>query len=98
MPTPTAAMNLQIEHLAEQGRFQGVVDGHLCVAEYRRADGVLAITHTEVAPELGGRGIAGALMQAVLAHASANGLKVRPLCSYARSYMQRHPETESLLA
>ena len=90
-------MNLQIEHRPEQGRFQVVVDGHLSVAEYRLADGVLAITHTEVAPELGGRGIAGALMQAVLAHASANALKVRPLCSYARSYMQRHPETQSLL-
>ena len=98
MLTPATAMNLQIEHLPEQGRFQAVADGHLCVADYRLADGVLAITHTEVARALGGRGIAGALMQAVLAHASANGLKVRPLCSYARSYMQRHLETESLLA
>jgi uncharacterized protein len=91
-------MNLPVEHLPGQGRFQTVVEGHLCVAEYRQHDGVMTITHTEVAPELGGRGIAGALMQAVLAHASANGLKVNPLCSYARSYMQRHPETQSLLA
>ena len=91
-------MKLQIEHLPEQGRFQTVVDGHRSVAEYRLQDGVLAITHTEVAPELGGRGIAGALMQAVLAHASTAGLKVRPLCSYAHSYMQRHPSTQSLLA
>ena len=98
MPTPASAMNLQIEHLPEQGRFQTVVDGHRSVAEYRLQDGVLAITHTEVAPELGGRGIAGALMQAVLAHAGAQGLKVRPLCSYAVSYMQRHPETHALLA
>jgi uncharacterized protein len=98
MPTPAAAMNLQIEHQAERGRFQTVVEGHVSVAEYRLHDGVLTITHTEVAPEVGGRGIAGALMQAVLAHAGANGLKVNPLCSYARSYMQRHPETRSLLA
>ena len=98
MPTPVPAMNLQIEHQAERGRFQVVVDGHVSVAEYRLHDGVLTINHTEVAPELGGRGIAGALMQAVLAHASANGLKVNPLCSYARSYMQRHPQTQSLLA
>ena len=91
-------MNLQIEHQAERGRFQVVVEGHVCVTEYRLAGGVLAITHTEVAPELGGRGIAGALMEAVLAYATAQGLKVSPLCSYARSYMQRHPETQSLLA
>jgi uncharacterized protein len=98
MPTPAAAMTLQIEHQAERGRFQAVVGGHVNVAEYRLLDGVMTITHTEVAPELGGRGIAGALMQTVLAHASANGLKVNPLCSYARSYMQRHPQTQSLLA
>ena len=91
-------MNLQIKHLAERGRFQVVIDGHECVTEYRLANGVMLITHAEVAPELGGRGIAAALMQAALAHATANGLKVRPLCSYARSYMQRHPETASLLA
>ncbi len=91
-------MNLPIEHQAERNRFQVVVEGHVSVAEYRLQGGVLAITHTEVAPELGGRGIAGALMQAVLAHASAQGLKVNPLCSYARSYMERHPETKVLLA
>jgi predicted GNAT family acetyltransferase len=91
-------MNLQIEHQPERGRFQVVVDGHLSVAEYRLHDGVLAITHTEVVAELRGRGIAGELMKAVLAHASAQGLKVNPLCSYARSYMQRRPETQSLLA
>lgn len=91
-------MNLQIEHLAEHGRFQVVIDGHECVTDYRLASGAMLITHTEVVPELRGRGIAAALMQATLAHASAHGLKVRPLCSYARSYMQRHPETAALLA
>ena len=55
-------MNLQIEHQAEHGRFQVVVEGRACVTEYRLAGGVMAITHTEVAPELGGRGIAAALM------------------------------------
>ena len=91
-------MNLQIEHLPERGRFQAVVDGHTCVADYRLANGVMAITHTEVDPQLEGRGIAGALVQAALDHAQANGLKVLPLCSYARAYMRRHPETATLLA
>lgn len=90
-------MNPQIEHLTERGRFQAVVEGQVCVADYRLADGVMFVTHTEVPPRLGGRGIAAALMQAALAHASAHGLKVNPLCSYARGYMKRHPETLSLL-
>ena len=98
MPTPAAALNLQIEHLPEQGRFQVVVEGHVCVIDYRLTGGVMTITHTEVPPAVGGRGIAAALTQAALACATAQGLKVSPICSYARSYMQRHPQTQSLLA
>jgi predicted GNAT family acetyltransferase len=91
-------MNLEIEHLAAIGRFQTIVDGQTCIADYRLAGDVMAIVHTEVAPSLQGRGIAGALVRAALDYAGKNGLKVRPLCSYARVYMQRHPETAALLA
>jgi predicted GNAT family acetyltransferase len=89
---------LQIDHLPDRGRFQARVDGQLCVADYHLADGVMAVTHTEVPPALQGRGIAAALVRALLDHAAAHGLKVRPLCSYARAYMQRHPETAALIA
>ncbi|MES2991170.1 MAG: GNAT family N-acetyltransferase [Pseudomonadota bacterium] len=89
---------LQIDHLPDRGRFQARVDGQLCVADYRLTDGVMAVTHTEVPPALQGRGIAAALVRALLDHAAAHGLKVRPLCSYARAYMQRHPETAALIA
>ena len=89
-------MKLQIDPLP--GRFQAIVEGQACVADYRLRGDVLEITHTGVPPALGGRGIAGALVQALLDHARDHGLKVRPLCSYARAYMQRHPETEALRA
>ena len=91
-------MTLQIEHRPERGRFQAVVEGRTCVADYRLDPGVITITHTEVPPPLEGRGIAGELVQALLDHARAHGLKVRPLCSYARAYMRRHPDTAALLA
>lgn len=88
---------LTIEHDAPRGRFHVTVQGHLCVCDYRLRDGVMAFTHTEVPPELEGRGIAGQLVRAALAYAEAQGLKVRPLCSYVRAYMQRHAETQHLL-
>jgi predicted GNAT family acetyltransferase len=91
-------MSFDIQHLPERGRFQTLVDGLPCVADYRSDAGVMSITHTEVAPALQGRGIAGALVQAALDHARARGLRVRPLCSYARAYMKRHPESADLLA
>ena len=91
-------MNLQIEHLPERGRFQAVVEGATCAADYRLADAVMTITHVGVAASLEGRGIAAALVQAALDHAKANRLKVLPLCSYARAYMRRHPESAALRA
>ena len=91
-------MALTIEHDPRIGRFHTVVHGHLCVCDYRLRDATMFITHTEVAPEIEGQGIAGELVRTALAYARDSGLKVRPLCSYAQSYMRRHPETHSLLA
>ncbi|MCW5662722.1 MAG: N-acetyltransferase [Piscinibacter sp.] len=91
-------MTPTIEHDAHIGRFQTRVHGHLCVCDYRLRDGVMVITHTEVAPELEGQGLAAELVRAALGHARTQGLKVRPLCSYVQAYMRRHPETQDLLA
>ena len=59
---------------------------------------VLMLHHTEVPEALAGQGVAAALVQAALAWARAEGLKVRPTCSYVAAYMRRHPETQDLLA
>ncbi len=91
-------MTITVEHLPGRGRFQAVVDGHLCVADYRLVDGVMQMTHTEVHPALRGGGIAAELVEVALAHARASGLKVEPLCSYVRAYMRRHPQARDLLA
>ena len=91
-------MDLQIDHLPESGRFQVEVQGQLCVADYQLRGDTMLMTHTGVAPELQGHGIAAALVQAALDHARVKGFKVNPLCSYVRVYMRRHPETLSLLA
>ena len=87
-----------IVHDARKHRFEQTVDGHVCVADYHLADGVMHMTHTGVHPSLQGRGIAAGLVEAALAHARSHGLKVRPDCSYVRGYMQRHPQTQDLLA
>jgi hypothetical protein len=89
---------LDIRHNEAANRFEAIVDGLLCRTDYRRVDGVLHLVHTEVPPALEGRGIAAALVKAALAYAQAHGLRVVPRCSYVRAYMQRHPETKTLLA
>jgi uncharacterized protein len=90
-------MSFTIEHDETLGRFSAQVHGHLCVCDYRLRDGVMFMTHTEVAPELEGQGVAAELVRAALAHARERGLKVRPLCSYVQAYMRRHPEVQALM-
>jgi predicted GNAT family acetyltransferase len=77
-------------------RFELDTDGHIAFSEYKRADGVLTIMHTEVPKELGGRGIGSALIRGVLDIARADGLKVKPLCPFAKAYVERHPEYADL--
>jgi uncharacterized protein len=91
-------MSIAIVHNTAASRFESEVDGHLCTCQYRIYGGrLMMLTHTGVPHALRGRGIAAALVQAALDHARAQGWKVRPDCSYAETYMQRHPQTQDLL-
>jgi uncharacterized protein len=84
-------------HVPDHSRFEATVEGQRCVCQYRIYGRVMMLTHTGVPPALRGRGIAAQLVQAALDFARSQGLKVRPDCSYAEVYMQRHPHTLDLL-
>lgn len=77
-----------VNNLAET-RFQAVVGRHLALLEYQVSDGVLRIDYVYVPAEFRGRGIAGQLMEAALEYAQNEGLRVNPVCSYARDYLAR---------
>lgn len=85
-----------IHHDAFTHRFSTEVDGQTAYVEYEPGAGSIAITHTIVPPEIGGRGIASELVRFALEYAREQGLKVDPQCSYADTWMRRHPEFESL--
>ena len=88
----------EVIHNTARQRFECTVDGHLNVADYLLSNGLIVMTHTEVHPSLQGRGIAASLVEAALAFARDEKLKVDPACEYVRAYMQRHPETHALHA
>lgn len=48
--------------------------------------------HTFVPPEARGRGIAQALVEAMVADARARGFTIEPQCSYVAALFRRHPE------
>lgn len=90
--------DIAIRHAVERQRFETEVDGHAARLEYRRRGEVLTITHTEVPEAIGGRGIAGKLVQAAVEYARDAALKVAPMCSYSSQWMDRHPEYADLRA
>jgi uncharacterized protein len=78
-------------------RFELETDGHAAYAYYQMAPGVITLTHTEVPPALGGRGVGSALVRGVLEEVRARGLKVVPKCPFVSAFMGRHPEFNDLL-
>ena len=83
---------------AADSRYELAIDGQRAIAAYQDRDGVRAFTHTEVPQQLEGKGIAGRLIAGALADARARGLEVLPLCSFVADYIERHPETQDLVA
>jgi len=83
---------------AERHRFELDADGHIAFSNYKRADGVLTILHTEVPKAHEGHGIGSALIRGVLDTARSQGLKVIAVCPFAKTYIGRHPEYADLLA
>lgn len=87
-----------VRHNPQARRFEAALEEGLARCDYRMLDGVMHLVHTEVPPALEGRGVGAALVRAALDHASAEGLRVRPMCSFVSAYLARHPEYRNLLA
>ena len=88
----------EVRDNTQRSRFELDLDGNTAFAEYRRADGVLTVMHTEVPPALNGKGIGSKLVRGLLDIARTEGLKVRPLCPFVKAYIDKHPEYEDLRA
>lgn len=62
-----------------------------------RGPGVVAVNHTEVDPSLRGSGAAKRLVEAVVAWARAENVKLVPRCSYVRAVLARTPDWQDVL-
>jgi uncharacterized protein len=82
----------QVTDNTEHSRFEISENGALAELIYRRRADRLVLVHTEVPGELGGHGLGGQLVRAALDKAAADNLTVVPLCPFARSWLERHPD------
>jgi predicted GNAT family acetyltransferase len=78
-------------------RFELAVEGHIAATYYQIADGVITFVHTEVPPELGGKGIGSKLIRGALDQVRSEGLKVVAQCPFVRAYIDKHGEYADLL-
>jgi uncharacterized protein len=78
-------------------RFELEVDGHIAASYYEIAGPVITFVHTEVPPELGGKGIGSKLIGGALDQVRSEGLKVIARCPFVKAYIEKHPDYADLL-
>lgn len=83
---------MDIEHDSLKHLFQTTVEGKTAHLIYRLGNGALDVRHTIVPEEIGGRGIASALVRAAYDYAIAHHLTPVATCSYAVKWLEKHPE------
>jgi uncharacterized protein len=81
-----------------QHRYQLTVDGHTAATYYEIAGGVITFDHTEVPPELGGKGIGSKLIRGALDQVRADGLKVIANCDFVKAFVGKNAAYQDLLA
>jgi predicted GNAT family acetyltransferase len=81
-----------------RGRWLTNVDGHEAEMTYSRASPTLIIIdHTAVPDALRGRGVGQALVRRAVEDARREQFRIMPLCPFAKSQFDRHPDWADVL-
>jgi len=79
-------------------RYEARDDGDLAgFLDYVVKHDRLALIHTEVLASHKGRGVGERLVRFALDDARQHDLRVIVICSYARAYVERHPEVQDIV-
>jgi predicted GNAT family acetyltransferase len=98
---------LVVQDAPGQERYEARAGGELAgFSRYERAetdgDGqgepLFVFTHTEVDDAYEGQGVGGTLVRGALDDVRRRGAQVVPLCPFVRSWIQRHPDYQDLVA
>lgn len=88
----------QVVDAPERERYELIVDGDVAgFVTYHREPDTITFLHTEIADDYEGRGLGGTLAAGVLDDARATGLRVEPVCSFIKGYVDEHPEYADLI-
>lgn len=80
------------------GRYVTTVNGHEAEMTFSKAGETrMIIDHTGVPRELGGMGVGIALVERAVLDARKAGIKIIPLCPFAKAQIEKHPEWQDVL-
>ena len=91
-------LSTQVRDNPKRQRYELELEQGLAFATYQQRGDVMVVNHSEVPPEVEGRGIGSALVRGVLDDIRRRGLKVLPLCGFVAAYIRHHPAYQDLLA
>lgn len=86
---------IEVDDKSEASRYEIRLDGSLAgFADYRLEDQQIVFSHTEIAPEFGGRGLGKRLVEFAVTDARSRGLDIVPHCPFVKSWIEEHPERQ----
>lgn len=81
---------MSVTYNTDKHRYELTEDGFTATAAVRLEDDFLFIDYVESPFELRGKGTAGRLMQGIVDNAATKNLTLRPICGYAKKWLERH--------
>jgi len=89
-------MNDIVNNKAQQ-RYELAVDGHIAATYYKVEGKIITFVHTEVPPELSGKGIGSKLIRGALDQVRAEGFKVIAQCPFVKAFIEKNADYQDLL-
>lgn len=84
----------------DEGEYHAHIEGTKAIGRltWVLRDGARVAEHTLVPREIGGRGVAAQLVDALVADAREQGFKIVPQCSYVAKKFEQNPQWDGLRA
>jgi predicted GNAT family acetyltransferase len=80
-----------------QQRYELAVEGHIAATYYKVEGKTITFIHTEVPPELGGKGIGSKLIRGALDQVRADGFRVIAQCPFVKAFIEKNADYQDLL-
>jgi predicted GNAT family acetyltransferase len=94
--------DLRLVDAPERQRYEIIAEGEaepVAIVDYAMRDrSIILLMHTEVRPELEGKGIGTRTARLVVDHVRRTGLKAIVGCPFLTSWLRRHPDEQDILA